>query len=163
MRRALIARPSFVPVPPVVTVSGWRWPQWLGLGVASLAITSYLHLLSWGWVETAIQALGNQPGVQSAFQGAAGGRLAALFIVFAFLLLTPIGLVAVLCVLGLIVAIAANLLSIATGRVGITESACRLAVMTALVVIAYVEKSVWVSELLWALGLVARAYLVLSE
>ena len=77
-----------------------------------MAIASYLHLLSWGWVEAAIQAMGNQPSVQGALQGPAGGRLAAPFIVFAFLVLTPIGLLAALFAVALIVAIAAGLVSI---------------------------------------------------
>ncbi len=149
--------------PYALVLSGWRWPAWLGFLAAVILVASYLHLLSWTWLHTAIHRLGAQPLVQGAFDDPSGGRASAMFVVLASLLLTPPGIAAALFLLALTVAIGTDLLARLTRSIGVPEGWAHVIVIGGLAAVVYGERGSWVPELSWWLGLVARAYLVLVE
>src|SRR2546428_2835468 len=66
----------------------WRWPQWLLFVLAVLVLVSYFGLISMGRVERELDRLAARSGGELVTEDT--GRREALFIVFAFLLLTPV-------------------------------------------------------------------------
>ena len=143
--------------------STWSATQWLLLAAGLLLLASYFRLVSWGQVEAAIHYLAEQPRVQETYQDPATGRAAALFVVFSFLLLTPFSVLGALFVLVFAVSILSAILGSIGRQVGIPEWTFKSVVVAGLAGMAYAQSPLWLPWGLRALGLVARAYLVLID
>jgi len=109
-------------------------------------------------VEGRIAWLANQPGVTTAFQHPESGKSDALIALISFSLLTPIALgVLVIALVLLVNALAALLVSL---RLPAWLSAPVVAVTS--IYAMYATSPSWLPMSLYALGIVARAYLVYS-
>lgn len=163
MRRDLRLPPPSRGLPAVFRPASWGLTHWLLLVAGLLLLASYVRLVSWGQVEAAIHDLAEQPSVQEAYQDPATGRAAALFVVFSFLLLTPFSVLGALFVLVFAVWIFSAILGSIGRHVGIPEWAVKSVVVVGLAGMAYAKSPLWLPWGLRALGLVARAYLVLID
>lgn len=139
----------------MLRVASWRRAQWLlfGLGLVSLSI--YLGFLSTGGVEHQLDRLGAHSEQAAAVLGEETGRGAALVIVFAFLLLTP---VAVILALAMPVFAAAATAALLHRLIRLPEATGSLLFWIALVAVGWLKLGVWLPWAQWVVSLVARAF-----
>ena len=131
------------------------------LGAALLA--THFQLVTWGRVEEMINRLAAQPGVAATLRaGDDEARVEAFFILFAFLFFTPAAVVAGSGMVLLAFAILAGLLAPVGRFFRIPGIVLDTLLAVALSVLAYARQDLWAPWLLWMLGLVARAYLVVT-
>ena len=139
--------------------------HWVLLALAVLFLCIYLGLLSWGRVQDSLESLAAYSSGAQVFQ-AKVDRADAIFIVFMFLMLTPL----VVAALGTTIALAGAVLA------GFLESLVRaprppggtpalpdwmftVTVYVALALAAFFSRSVWLPEFQGFLSLIARAIL----
>jgi hypothetical protein len=134
-----------------------RW-LWIFLAIIVLGVLAEYSGLSSG-IATRITSLANQPSVAGSFQDPESGRTDALTTLIAFAILTPMGIGMLLVALVLL----------AKGFEAVVVS-CRLpgwlsapVVGMGTVVTIYVTSAAWLPSSLYALGIVARAYLVYTH
>lgn len=131
------------------------------LGAAILA--THFQLVTWGRVEEMINRLAAQPGVAEVLRsGDEETRVEAFLILFAFLLLSPMAAAAGSGVVLLGFAILAGLLAPVGHFLRIPGVVLDTLLAVALGALAYARQDLWLPWLLWMLGLVARAYQVVT-
>lgn len=138
----------------------WRWPHWMLAVVAVVYLTSYFGLISLGRVEQVLEALAGPPDATRTVFPAGTGRAEALFLVFAFLLLTPLA-----AMFGLLLPLFAGaLVGTTLHRVlRLPELVGSLLFWAALVVVAAVRAGDWWAWAEWFVNLLARALLIALE
>jgi hypothetical protein len=144
----------------VLDARSWRWPHWTLLLVAVLYLTSYVGLISVGRVEQGLEALAGPPEATRTVFPAGTGRAEALFLVFAFLLLTPLA-----AMFGLLLPLFAGaVVGTALRRLlRLPELAGSLLFWTALLAVAVVRAGDWWPWAGWFIHLLARAMLIAIE
>lgn len=138
-------------------ISAWRWPQWMLFFLGLCYLAFYFGFVSLGQVEHELERLGAQSPDATAILSGETGRGEALFIVFAFLFLTPVAVV--------IAASTPLFLSAATAAflnrlIRLPEVVGSLLFWIVLVGVAWVERAQWLPWGQWLLSLVARAFLL---
>jgi hypothetical protein len=124
-----------------------------------LYLASYLGLVSVGRVEQELEWLaGNPDATSSIYQDTGQGE--ALFMVFAFLLLTPVAIGLALLVPLFISAAVAAFLNRATN---LPVLAGTLLFWLVLVTIAYFYQELWWPQTRWFVNLVARGFLIAMQ
>ena len=142
----------------------WSWRSWVLFVLAAVVIGGYLGVLTpvqerleeLAKTEPIVQAA-NQPMVSEAFKDQ-GGRADAYVILFLFVFLSPLALVmAVTLVIFLLSAAALALAPVMGG-----ERNAMLVVEIVGAALVYVERSLWLPHAMYFLGLLARAYVVIT-
>ncbi len=136
-------------------VMSWRWPQWLLFVLAVLVLVSYFGLISMGRVERELDRLAARSGGELVTEDT--GRREALFIVFAFLLLTPVA-----------VGVAAGIPMLASATAGalldrlirLPEVVGALLFWSGFAFLAYLTVNAWLPWIQQVASLVARAVLI---
>ena len=147
----------------LASVTSWRWTHWLVLAVASGYVASYLGLLSWGDLERAIEDLARASTLREGFEQSPSRQHEALFVVFAFLLLTIPALLAGGLVVGFVVLVVSGAVEPFTHRMGLPESLPRLVVLVLLAALVWQFQDHWLPTVRWLLSLLASAYLAVSH
>jgi hypothetical protein len=144
----------------VLDARSWRWPHGTLAVVAVIYLASYLGLVSFGRVEQVLEALAGPPEATRAVFPAGTGRAEALFVVFAFLFLTPLA-----AMFGLLLPLLAGaLVGTALHRaVRLPELAGSLLFWAALLAVAVARASDWWPWAGWFVHLLARALLIALE
>lgn len=146
------------------------WVKWLLLLVGALLLMSLWRQTRLGRAEELVQWLANQPGLADKFQDRSYRTPESLFILLAFLLLTPlVGLLAFL-LLQFASTIGEGVLESIGSLFGLRarESRARFLVVratmfAAVLGILYSGSDMWLPRVQWLLGLVARAYLAVRS
>lgn len=146
------------------------WVTWLLLLVGVLFLTGLWRQIPFERAEAIVQGLANEPGLADKFQDRSYRSSEALFVLLAFLLLTP--LVALLAFLLLqfvstigegVLESMGNLFGLRARESKVRFLAVRGVILVALTGIVYSASEVWLPRVLWLLGLVARAYLAVRS
>jgi hypothetical protein len=140
----------------VLKVTSWHWPQWVIFSLGLLYLASYFGLIGLGRVEQELEWLAGSPeATSSIYQGS--GQAEALFMVFAFLFLTPVAAVIALFVPLFLSAVVAAFL----------ERTVRLPVVVGtvlfwlvLLTVAGVYSDHWWPHAQWFVNLLARGFLI---
>ncbi len=135
-----------------------RRSHWVLLGLVVLFLFTYFGLLSWGRVEDALESLAAYSSGAKVFQ-ATVDRADAIFIVFMFLMLTPMAVVAVGAIIAFIGTVLAGFLESLVRTPGMPDWIFTLVVYLALAVAAYLTRGTWLPQAQGFLSLVARAIL----
>jgi len=135
-----------------------RRSHWVLLGLVVLFLFTYFGLLSWGRVEDALESLAAYSSGAKVFQ-ATVDRADAIFIVFMFLMLTPMAVVAVGAIIAFIGTVLAGFLESLVRTPGMPYWIFTLVVYLALAVAAYLTRGTWLPQAQGFLSLVARAIL----
>jgi len=147
----------------LVSVTSWRWTHWLVLAIAAAYVGSYLGLVSWGYLESSIEELARSSPYPEGFEHSLSRQHEALFVVFAFLLLTIPALLALALVVGFVVLVASGAAQPLMHRAGLPESLPRVVVLAVLAGLAWHYQDLWLPSVRWLLALVAGAYLAVSH
>lgn len=135
-----------------------RRSHWILLALVVLFLLGYGGLISWGRVEEALESLAGTSSGATIFQ-AKIDRADAIFIVFMFLMLTPIAVIAAGAVLAFVSAVLAGVLEAFLRTPGVPDWVFSATVYLLLVVVAYFTRGLWLPEAQGFLSLVARAVL----
>jgi hypothetical protein len=147
----------------LVSITSWRWRHWLGLAIVAGYVVSYLGLLTWGDVDHAIEDMASYSTARDGSAQAPSRQHEALFVVFAFLLLTVPAVLALALVTGLVVLVVSGALEPLTQRAGLPEATPRLVVLVVLAALVWQYQERWLPPLRWILSLVAGAYLAVNR
>jgi hypothetical protein len=139
-------------------VLGLKRSHWILLALIVLFLFTYFGLLTWGRVEEALETLAAQPSGAQVFHYKVD-RADAIFIVFMFLMLTPIALVAIGGLIAFTGAVLAGLLETIVHTPGMPDWVFTGFVYLALVVIGFFTRWAWVPEVQGFFSLIARAVL----
>lgn len=143
----------------LVPITSWRWTHWLVLAVAGSYVVSYLGLLSWADLERAVEEVARASTLREGFQESPSRQHEALFVVFAFLLLTIPALLAGGLVIGFVVLVVSGAVEPFTHRMGLPESLPRVVVLVLLAGLVWQFQDHWLPTVRWLLSLVASAFL----
>ena len=135
-----------------------RRSHWILLALVVLFLFTYFGLLSWGRVEDSLESLAAQSSGAKVFQ-ATVDRADSIFIVFMFLFLTPLALVAAGGIIALLGPVLAGFLESLVRAPGMPDWVFTLAVYLVLAVAAYFTRAVWLPQAQGVVGLLARAIL----
>ncbi len=135
-----------------------RRRHWILRVLIALFLFSYFGLLSWGRIEDALESLAEHPRGAKVFQ-VKFDRADAAVMVFMFLLLTPLALVAVFGAIAFVGAVVAGFLESLLRVTGLPDWLFALAVYPLLAVGAYLTRAAWLPQAQGFLSLVARAIL----
>ncbi|HEV8643011.1 MAG TPA: hypothetical protein VGV13_18135 [Methylomirabilota bacterium] len=136
-------------------VTSWRWPQWFVFVLALLALASYFGLISTGRVDQELDRLAARSDRELLTRDT--GRGEALFIVFAFLLLTPVAVGLVACVPMFASATAGAFLQ---RLIRLPEVVGTLLFWIGFAVLAYFTVDAWLPWMQQVAGLIARAFFI---
>ncbi|HSE93148.1 MAG TPA: hypothetical protein VLF19_07565 [Methylomirabilota bacterium] len=135
----------------------WSWRHWAFFGLALIAVAGYFELITRARVEHVLERLALQSESAGTVFGQDAGRAEALFIVFAFLFLTP-----VVFAMGAFVPLFASAVA-AEFMFSITrlpQAAGALLFWIALTVTAWMKVDAWLPGVQWLGSLIARAFLI---
>ena len=143
----------------MLSISSWGWGRWSLLLLGVLILATYVGVLWLGGVQEALQWLEAKSGARGSFQQPGAIRGEGFFVLLAFLLLMPMAvLVALFLVLFVMVVLAGTLAPV--GRlVGLPNWTLNALIVVGLAALAYTESAVWFPWALWAVGVVASAFL----
>ena len=130
--------------------------HWLLLSLVVLFLFIYFGLLTWGRIEDALQALAGHPSGATMFATKVD-RADSIFIVFMFLMLTPLALVMVATLIAFVGAVLAGFLESLIRAPGMPDWVFTGFVYLALSVIAVLAHRVWLPQAQGFLSLIARA------
>ena len=142
----------------------WSWKSWLLFVLAAVVIGGYFGVLTPVQERleelantTTIARAANQPMVADAFKEP-GGRADAYVIMFLFVFLSPLALVMAVTLVIFLLLVLANALGPVMGGERVAMFVLEIAGAAAV----YVERDVWLPHALYFLGLLARAYVVIT-
>lgn len=135
-----------------------RPSHWVLLTLVVLFLCIYLGLLSWGRVQDSLESLAAYKSGAQVFQ-AKVDRADSIFIVFMFLMLTPLLVAALGTTIALVGAVLAGFLESLVRTPGMPDWIFTLVVYLALAVAAYLTRGTWLPQAQGFLSLVARAIL----
>ena len=130
--------------------------HWLLLSLGVLFLVIYFGLLTWGRIEDALVALAGQPSGATVFDTKVD-RADAIFIVFMFLMLTPLALVMVAVLIAFVGAMLAGFLESLMRTPGMPDWVFTGFVYLALIVFAFLARRVWLPQAQGFISLIARA------
>ena len=145
--------------------AAWGWRSWLLLALSALAVMSYLGVMP--TVERALELptapaviakLANQPEVAKSFGEPLYGRMDAWIVIFLFVFLSPVALLMVVVIGIIILSVLANLVAPLLGG----EKLAMLVLEIASGIAIFVSRDAWLPPLMYFLGLIARAYVVIA-
>lgn len=142
---------------------GWGWGRSLLLLLGALVLATYLGLLSSGRIEEAIRWLAARSGTGGAFREPGAGRLEGLFVIISFLLLTPIAALGALFLLVFVVMFLAGTLGPIARVLGMPKWLFMGLLVAGLGGVAYAKSEAWWPWLLWVSGVVAQAFLSVTQ
>lgn len=143
----------------MLSVTSWRWYNWLLLLGGALVVGGYFGLVSLAPLDEALQRVAGSSKVGDVFQHA-GGRQEALFVLFTFLLLTPLAVLVGLFMIVFAFAILMALVGPVTRSFGVPDGATSALLVLGAGALAYVKADAWLPPFQLVLGLVVRAFLV---
>ena len=126
---------------------------------ALLLIGAYLGLLP--NVRKTMERLASHPDTADKFVDPTAGRAEALYMLFTFLLMTPLTVLAAFVVAGFVIIVLMTILRPVTTRLGLPEWGLRALMVLAILWGAYAAREVWLPESLKVVSLMARAFVVL--
>ncbi len=136
-----------------------RTNGWL-LMAGACSVISYLGMLP---IAKTVQWLSSQPIVSTAFHDPRFAYQDALIFLFSLLFLTPLaGFIAVLGLLFLLAVLGGLFLPMAR-RLTLPEWFATALAVTVFGAALYVSSPVWLPSFLWLLGLVAKAYVIVTS
>jgi hypothetical protein len=130
--------------------------HWLLLVLVVLFLVTYFGLLTWGRVHDALEALAGNPAGAQVFH-AKVDRADAIFMVFMFLMLTPLAVVAAVGLIAFAGAVLAGFLESLLRTPGMPDWVFTGFVYLTLIVIGVFTRKVWLPEMQGFFGLIARA------
>jgi hypothetical protein len=133
-----------------------RRSHWLLLVLVALFLFTYFGLLSWGRIEESLESLAAKPSGAKVFY-AKVERADAMFIVFMFLMLTPIALAAVGGLIAFIGAVLAGFLESLVRAPGIPDWMFTGVVYVALIGAGYLSRAIWAPQAQGFFSLIARS------
>lgn len=136
--------------------------QWFLVALAALFLLTYFGLLSWGRIQDALEALAAKPSGAKVF-AAKVDRADAIFMVFMFLFLTPLALVAVLGLIAFLGAMLAGFLESVWKTPGMPDWLFTSIVYMVLLLIAYFMRALWLPHTQGFFSLIARALIAASH
>jgi hypothetical protein len=136
--------------------------HWIILVALVLLLVSYFGLLSWGRLGQALEALANTPSGAQVFHVKID-RADAIFMVFAFLIMTPIAVVATVSLVAFIGSVLTGLLEAVYHRPGMPDWVTTLLVYLILAVAAFFTRSLWFPHARGLASLIARAMIAAVE
>jgi len=135
----------------------WRWRHWFVFGLGLVAVAGYFGLITAARVESVLERLAAQSESAGQVFGQDAGRAEALFIVFAFLFLTPVAFAMAAFVPLFASAMFAEFVFSVTR---LPQAAGALFFWTVLAVAAWMKVEAWLPWLQWLGSLIARAFLI---
>lgn len=149
--------------PGVAGVAVWPFnslsrSHWILLVLIALFLFTYFGLLSWGRIEDALESLAEHPRGAKVFQ-VKFDRADAAVMVFIFLLLTPLALVAVFGAIAFGGAVLAGLLESLLRVSGFPDWPFVGAAYLLLAVAGYLTRAAWLPQAQGFMSLLARAIL----
>jgi len=139
-----------------------RWSHWVLLVLVVIFVMSYFGVVSWGQIGDALESLAEHPRGAQIFY-AKIDRSDAIFMVFMFLLLTPIALVAIGFLIAFIGAVLTGFLEATYHRPGMPDWISTLCVYLLLAVVALLTRSVWSPHAVGLASLIARSMIAASR
>ena len=138
---------------------GWGWGRWLLLLLGILVVAAYFGLLAGGRLEESVQWLAGKGGAEGSFKELGSGRGEAMFIVMAFLFLTPVAVLGGLFLVVFVLVVLAGTLHPVARILGLPQWSMVGVVALALAGVAYANLEGWLPELLRVSGIIAQAFL----
>lgn len=132
--------------------------HWFLLVLIVLFLFGYFGLITWGRVEEALESLAAYSSGSSVFQ-AKVDRADAIFIVFMFLMLTPMAVVAMGGLIAFVGTVLAGFLESLVRTPGTPDWIFTVVVYVTFAVAAFLTRAWWLPEAQGFLSLVARAIL----
>lgn len=139
-----------------------RWSHWVLLVLVVIFLMSYFGVVSWGKIGDAIESLAEHPRGAQIFY-AKIDRSDAIFMVFMFLLLTPLALIAIGTLIAFIGAVLTGFLEAMYHRSGMPDWISTLSVYLLLAVVALLTYSVWSPHAVGLASLIARSMIAASR
>jgi len=139
-----------------------RWSHWVLLVLVVIFLMSYFGLVSWGKIGDAIESLAENPRGAAIFY-AKIDRSDAIFMVFMFLLLTPLALIAIGTLIAFIGAVLTGFFEAMYHRPGMPDWISTLSVYLLLAVVALLTRSVWSPHAVGLASLIARSMIAASR
>lgn len=133
-----------------------RRAHWLLLLLGVLFLFSYFGLLSWGRIEESLESLAAKPSGAKVFH-ANVDRADAIFIVFMFLMLTPIALAAVAGLIAFVGAVLAGFLESLVRVSWVPDWVVTGFVYCALIGAGYLSRAIWAPQAQGFFSLLARS------
>lgn len=138
-------------------VSSWSWPLRLTGLLAAWAFATYqLGLLSFGAIEEMVYWLASQPGVD-VFDPPPRGSIDASIVLAFFAVLMPIIALVLLFLVWAWSSFVAEILRPIASERAVPDWALMVPVLGGLAAVAYTFQGIWLPWVLWVLGVVARA------
>ncbi|MGH7390262.1 MAG: hypothetical protein ACREM3_12510 [Candidatus Rokuibacteriota bacterium] len=135
----------------------WGWRHWALFGLAVVGVVGYFELISSARVEFVLERLAGQSESAAKVFGQDSGRAEALFIVFAFLFLTPVAFaMAAFLPLFASAVVSEFLFSL----VRLPQAAGAALFWMTLTITAWVKVEAWLPGIQWLGSLIARAFLI---
>ncbi len=139
-----------------------RWSHWVLLVLVVIFVMSYFGLVSWGQIGDALESLAEHPRGAQIFY-AKIDRSDAIFMVFMFLLLTPLALIAIGTLIAFIGAVLTGFFEAMYHRPGMPDWISTLSVYLLLAVVALLTRSVWSPHAVGLASLIARSMIAASR
>ena len=149
--------------PEVARVAVWPFGSlgrrhWFPLALIALFLITYFGLLSWGRIEDALESLAEHPSGASVFQVKID-RADAIVIVFMFLFLTPLALLAMVGAIAFVGAVLAGFLETLLRVTALPDWIFVLVVYLLFGVGVYLARAAWLPQAQGFGSLLARAVL----
>ena len=145
--------------------AAWGWRNWLLLILAAVAVAGYFgvlptveRVLELPTAPAAIERLASQPTVTQSFSEPLYGRMDAWMVIFLFVFLSPLALFMVVTIGILFLSVLAGTLAPVMGG----EKTAMLIVELGSGVAIFATRASWLPPVMYFLGLIARAYVVIA-
>jgi len=136
-----------------------RWSHWLLLVFIAGFLVSYFGFVSWGRLGDALEALAERPAGAQIFHEKID-RADAIFMIFVFLFLTPLALVAGFSIVTFVGSVLTGMLEAIYRRPGMPEWVSTLCVYLLLALAAYLTRVFWYPQVQGFASLIARAMIM---
>ena len=143
----------------------WGWRNWLLLVLAAVAVGGYFGVLptveralELPTAPAAIERLASQPTVTGSFSEPFHGRMDAWMVIFLFIFLSPLALFMAVTIGILLLSVLAGTLAPVVGG----ERIAMLVVELGSGIAIFLTRDSWLPQVMYFLGLIARAYVVVS-
>ena len=148
-----------------VLFASWGWRNWVLLVLAAVAVAGYFGVLptveralDLPTAPAAIERLASQPGVTDSFSEPFHGRMDAWMVIFLFIFLSPLALFMAVTIGILFLSVLAGTLAPVLGG----ERIAMLLVELGSGIAIFLTHGSWLPPVMYFLGLIARAYVVVA-
>lgn len=143
----------------MLSLSSWGWGRWLLLVMGILLLATFIGVRWLGGVPEALRWLEMKTGASGTFEQPGSVRGEGFFVLLAFLLLAPVGILVVLFLALFVLVVLVGTLA-PVGRVlGLPNWVLTTLVAVGLGGLAYAKHEVWIPWGLSLVGLFASAFL----